>query len=171
MKQLNCRSYLHYFGPKKFKFAQHALALPLKETLRCSFRRISNILCLLGISVPTYSALCKSRKRIPVSIWNSLLKQTAGLSSGMIAIDGTGFSRTNPSFHYMRRIDSKSPQGYAKLSTLFDIPNRKFIALKIRAKPRHDIIDILPLLKKSRDIKTILRDSAYDTESLHEYCF
>ena len=42
LKQLNQREYLHYFGPKKYKFVQHALALLLKEALKCSFRRISN---------------------------------------------------------------------------------------------------------------------------------
>ena len=171
LRKINCPRYLHHFGPKKYKFMQHAVALLLKEVLRLSFRRVSKILILLGIEVPSYSALCKSRKRIPFWIWNSLLKQTAGISSGQIAIDGTGFSRTNPSFHYLRRIDGKAPRGYAKLSALFDIPNRKFTDLKIRSKPRHDMMDALPLLKKNRDIKVFFGDSAYDAEALHEYCY
>ena len=54
---------------------------------------------------------------------------------------------------------------------MFDIPNRKFTALKIRTKPRHDIIDALPLLKKNKDIKRFYGDSAYDAEALHEYCY
>ena len=102
LKKIGCPRYLHHFGPKTYKFLQHALALLLKEVMQCSFRRISKLLSLLGSEVPTYSALCKSRKRIPFWIWNNLLKQTAGLSSGMIAVDGAGFSRTNPSFHYVR---------------------------------------------------------------------
>lgn len=171
LRQINCPRFLHHFEPKKYKFMQHAVALLLKEVLQLSFRRVSNILLMLGIKVPTYSALCKSRKRIPFWIWNALLKQTAGISSGEIAIDGTGFSRTNPSFHYLNRIDGKSPRGYAKLSALFDIPNRKFTDLKIRSKPHHDMMDALPLLKKNKDIKIFYGDSAYDAESLHEYCY
>jgi len=172
LKQIGCLRYLHHFGPKKYKFMQHAVALLLKEVLRLSFRRVSKILIMLRIKVPTYSALCKSRKRIPFWIWNNLLKQTAGLSSGMIAVDGTGFSRTNPGFHYIKRIDAKKPvKSYAKLSALFDIPNRKFTDLKIRIKPRHDIKDVLPLLKRNRDINVFFGDSAFDAEALHEYCY
>jgi len=171
LKQIGCPRYLHHFGPKTYKFLQHALALLLKEVMQCSFRRISKLLALLGFEVPTYSALCKSRKRIPFWIWNKLLKQTAGLSSGMIAVDGTGFSRTNPSFHYLRRINGQSPRGYAKLSALFDIPNRKFTALRIRSKPRHDIMDINYLLKQNPNLKISFGDSTYDSEKLHEYCY
>ena len=172
LKQLNCRSYLHHFGPKKFKFVFHALALLLKESLKCSFRRVENLLDLLGIKVPTYSALCKSRKRIPTTLWNSLLKLTAGKTSGVTAIDGTGFSRTNPSFHYVKRIDAKKPvKRYAKLSALFDIVKRKFLALRIRAKPRHDIKDVKPLLREVREVNSTSMDSAYDAESVFEYCW
>jgi len=172
LKQLNQREYLHHFGPKKFKFVQHALALLLKESLKCSFRRIFRVLEMLDIKVPTYSALCKSRKRIPISLWNSLLKLTAGNYSGFVAIDGTGFSRTNPSYHYIKRICRRKPiKSYNKLSAIFDIIKKKFIALKIRIKPRHDMKDVKPLMKQISNIKKLYGDSAYDAESLHEYCY
>jgi transposase len=172
LKQLNQREYLHHFGPKKYKFVQHALALLLKEALRCSFRRISNILRELDIRVPTYSALAKSRKRIPLDLWNSLLKITAGESSGMIGIDGTGFSRTNPSFHYVKRINRRKPvKSFAKLSALFDLVKKKFTALKIRVRPRHDMKDAKLLVSKTNKIKKLFGDSAYDAESLHEHCY
>jgi transposase len=122
--------------------------------------------------VPTYSALCKSRKRIPISLWNLLLRETSNLSSINVAIDSTGFSRTNPSFHYLKRINCKKPvKRYAKLSAFFDLPTRKFIALNVRVKPRHDIKDFNCLLRKRGDIKSLLGDSAYDAESIHEICF
>ena len=169
LKNLNQREYLHYFGPKKYKLKEHLLALLLKESLKCSFRRISNLLKMLDIEVPTYSALCKSRKRIPFQMWNSLLKMTAGETSGLVAIDGTGFSRTNPSFHYLKRIDGKTPKNYTKLSAFFDLVKKKFLALRIRNKPRHDILDVKPLLNSVKP-KKLFGDSAYDAESLHEYC-
>ena len=172
LKKINCPCFLHHFGPKKYKFVQHAVALLLKETLKCSFRRISDILNQLDVRVPTYSALCKSRKRIPFWIWNNLLKITAGETSGIIAVDGTGFSRTNPSFHYIKRINAKKPvKRYAKLSALFDLVKKKFTALRVRMKPRHDMMDVKPLLHKVNKIKKLFGDSAYDAESLHEYYY
>jgi len=171
LKQLNNREYLHHFGPKKYKFVQHAMALLLKEVLKCSFRRIAAILRELDIITPSYSALCKSRKRIPLLLWNSLLKLTAGETSGLIAIDGTGFSRANPSFHYVKRINRRKPvKSFAKLSALFDLVKKKFTALKIRMKPRHDMKDVKPLVYGNTKIKKLFGDSAYDAESLHEYC-
>jgi len=172
VKQLNHREYLHHFGPKKFKLVHHLLSLLLKESLKCSFRRISWLLNEFEIKVPTYSALCKSRKRIPASLWNSLLKLTAGDDHRIVAIDSTGFSRTNPSHHYIKRIDRKQPvKRYTKLSALFDIIKKKFTALRIRIKPRHDMKDVNYLLKQSSPSEKLIGDSAYDAESLHEYCY
>ena len=52
-----------------------------------------------------------------------------------------------------------------------DLPTRKFIALKVRVKPRHDIKDINYLLNQSSPSEKLYGDSAYDAESLHEKCF
>ncbi len=172
LKQLNQREYLHHFGPKKFKFLDHGLALLMKESMKCSFRRVSLLLDQLGIKVPTYSALCKSRKRIPISLWNSLLKLTSGVNHKVVAVDSTGFSLSNPSYHYVKRINRRQPvKSYAKLSAFLDLKNKKFTALKIRIKPRHDIKDIDYLLKQSSPSEKLIGDSAYDAESLHEKCF
>ena len=67
------------------------------------------MLYFLDIKVPTYSALCKSKKRIPIKIWNSLLKRTANFESFSVAVDSIGFSRKNPSFHFVKRINTKNP--------------------------------------------------------------
>ena len=104
LKQLNQREYLHHFGPKKFKFYQHIFALLMMQIGKFSLRRVEKFLILMEIEVPTYSALCKSRKKIPISLWNFLLNQTANFSSFSVAVDSTGFSRTNPSFHFIKRI-------------------------------------------------------------------
>ena len=143
LEQLKCDRYLHHYGPKKYKFQEHAFALLIKEVCQMSFRRLSNFLNNLGINCPTFSALCKSRKRIPLSIWQRLLKLTAGLSSGEIAIDGTVFHKHNPSFHYIKRIDRKVPtKGYVKLSALTDVKTKKFRMIRVRSKQRHDMQDV-----------------------------
>ena len=47
---------------------------------------------------------------------------------------------------------------------------RKFLKLRIRVKPRHDIKDAKPL-PSATGITKLYGDTAYDAESLHRYCF
>ncbi len=131
------------------------------------------MLSLMGFKIPSYSALCKIRKRIPLWIWNSLLRLTAGFHHTDIAVDGTGFSLTTPSAYYVQRIDRKKPvRRFTKLSALYSIKRRKFLALKVRAKPRHDVKDVNYLLKQSiGPMKIFYGDSAYDAEFIHKSCF
>jgi transposase len=172
LKQLNCPRFLHHFGPRKYEFKHHAAALLLKEVMKTSFRRVVLILDLFDVEVPTYSALCKSRKRIPRWIWQKMLSLTAGIGNESVAIDGTGFSTNNPSPYYVKRIDRKNPvRRYIKLSALFSLDGRKFVALRVRIKPRHDINDVKYLLKQVTGVKRLYGDSAYDAEWLHEMCF
>jgi transposase len=173
LKKIGCPRFLHHFGPKKYEIAEHIHALMLKEVCKMSLRRLTNFLKMLGINCPTYSALCKSRKRIPNWIWNNLIKISSYSPTVNVAIDGTCFSRTNPSSHYLNRIgrriiECKSP---TKLSAFFDIDTRKFCAIKIRVKVRHDIKDVQPLLRKFSNFAFLFGDSAYDAEALYESCF
>jgi len=163
--------YLHRFGPKKFKLQDHIEALLLMEVCQLSLRRVEKISKLFGKNAPTYSALCKSRKRIPISLWEKLLKITAGLSSEEVAIDGTGFNKTNPSFHYIKRIDGQNPKNFAKLSATMDLKTKKFLAMRIRTSPRHDMQDVKYLLKRSGKIKNFYGDKGYSAEWLYELLF
>lgn len=172
LKQLNCREFLHHFGPKKYSFNQHAVALLMKEACRLSFRRASILLDMLGMRVPSYSALCKIRQRIPLALWRRLLALTAGVPSGCFGIDSTGFSRTNPSYHYIKRIGrKKAVRRYTKLSALFDIPERKFCAIRVRVKARHDIKDVPGLIESIPRGSTTCMDASYDAEDVHQRCF
>ena len=96
---------------------------------------------------------------------------TAGLSSGKVAIDGTGFSKTNPSFHYLKRIDSKNPKNYTKLSALLDLETKKFLMMRIRTTTRHNMQDVKYLLKRVRDVKSFYVDKGYCAELLYELCY
>ena len=169
LKRMSCPRWLHHYGPKTYEFYQHIVALLLKECFKLSFRRVSKLLNLLGIQVPTYSALCRMRKRIPFWMWKNILQLTANFDSHLVAVDSTGLSRTNPSFHYIKRIDRKKPvKSYIKLSSFFDTRRKKFLALRIRAKPRHDTKDVSYLLKQRSNMKKLLGDSSYDAEWVHE---
>lgn len=172
LKQIKFPEFLHNFGPKTYKLEDHVSNLLVMQICKASLRRTEFIANLFGQKCPTYSALCKSRKKIPLRLWQKLLKITAGLSSGKVAIDGTGFSKTNPSFYFVKRIDSKNPvKRYAKLSALFDIKNKKFIMMRTRTSPRHDMQDVKYLLKRISDVKQFYADSGYDAEWLHEILY
>ena len=71
------------------------------EALQLSLRRVEKMLEMFEIKCPTFSALCKRRKKIPKTIWQGLIKLTSGLQHDNVAIDATGFSRANPSLHFV----------------------------------------------------------------------
>jgi len=171
LKNSGYPEFLHHFGPKKFKLENHITSLLLMQVCKASLRRIEKISNFFGKKCPTYSALCKSRKRIPIKLWQKLLKLTAGLSSGKVAIDGTGFSKSNPSFHYLKRIDGVNPKNYTKLSALLDLESKKFLVMRIRTTPRHDMQDVKYLLKRGDKLKAFYGDSGYDAEWLHEMLY
>jgi len=171
LKNLKLPEFLHRFGPKKYKLLDHVSSLLLIEIGQLSLRRVEKLSNMFGQKCPSYSALCKSRKRIPIKLWQRLLKLTAGLSSGKVAIDGTGFSKNNPSFHYLKRIDGVNPKNYTKLSALLDIETKKFLMMRIRTTPRHDMQDVKYLLKRVNDVKRFYADMGYDAEWLHEMCY
>ena len=169
LKCLGCPRWLHHFGPKTYEFFEHFSALLIKAFCRLSYRRTKQLLNLLGITCPSKSALQYTAKKLNSKFWNKILKMTCG-NSYLIAIDSTGFSRTNPSYHYLKRIDGKIPKVPIKLSVAFDTRRKKFCAAKIRVLPAHDIKDAKHLLKFSNPKKATL-DKAYNSEKLFEYAF
>ena len=171
LKNLKLPEFLHRFGPKKYNLEDHISGLLIMQVCQLSLRRVQKFANLFGQKCPSYSALCKSRKRIPIKLWQKLLKLTAGLSSGKVAIDGTGFSKSNPSFHYLKRIDSKNPKNYTKLSALLDLETKKFLMMRIRTTPRHDMQDVKYLLKRVSDVKSFYGDKGYCAEWLYEMCY
>jgi transposase len=172
LRQLGFPRWLHHFGPKTYQLWQHIFAFVVMTICRLSLRRVEKFLSLVGVSAPTYSALCKSRKRIPLVLWQRVMSLTAGYPHQCVAIDGTGISRANPSFHYVKRIGRKKPvRSYVKQSSLFDIQRRTFVALRVRSKPRHDIKDVKYLMKRADVQTTLFGDTAYDAESLHQFCY
>src|SRR3989344_4180428 len=85
LKRLRRPRWLHHFGPKTYEFWEHVMTLLLKECFKLSFRRVSKLLRMLGINVPSYSALCKMRKRIPFWMWKEILQMTANFNSHLVA--------------------------------------------------------------------------------------
>jgi hypothetical protein len=167
LRRLGCPKWLHHFGPKTYEFLEHLRALLIRAQYGISYRRIVRHLDLLGIRCPSKSALQYTAKKLDANFWNRVLKITAG-DSYLVALDSTGLSRTNPSYHYLKRINGSLPRIPVKLSVAFDTRKKKFCAAKIRVLPAHDIKDAKFLLAQSKP-KIAVADKAYSAEAL--YCF
>ena len=173
LKRANVPRYLHHYGPKKYEFYQHALALFIRQACRLSLRRVEFLLGSLGFDVPTYSALCRMNKRAS-RILVKLFEQTCAFAQVLVAsMDATGLTRSNPSLYFIKRIDRKKPiKRPLKLSYIIDTRRKKILALKIRSKPRHDILDAEYLIRKMYvKPKILVADKGYDSESLHKFCY
>ncbi len=164
--------WLHRFGPKKFEFWNHALALIVKQECRLGYRRVSRLLNWLGFKTPTYSALAKMTKRMHWSLWKRLFDITNNQKLNIVALDGSGMSRPLPSPYYYRRIDKPYPIDIPlKLSIGVDTRTKKIVSLRLRAKSAHDIKDAKYLIARlPSKPKKIVADKAYDAEWLHQLC-
>src|SRR3989344_3450833 len=173
LRRANMPRWLHHYGPKKYEFWQHMIALWIRQACRLSYRRAAKLLNNLGFEVPTYSALAKMNKKA-VKIIEKLFAQTAFFAEINVAsIDATTISRTNPSWHYIKRIDREKPVSRPlKLSAIVDTRRKKILGLRLRAKPRHDIKDVSYLLKRlSATPRILVADKGYDSEAVHNLCY
>src|SRR3989344_1623419 len=168
LRRLRCPRWLHHFGPKTYQFVEHLSALLMRAYCRLSYRRVKRFFDLLGIHCPTKSALQATSKKLDSCFWDKVLAVTSG-KPYLIAVDSTCFSRSNPSYHYLRRIDGALPKVPIKASLAYDTKKKNVVAAKIRVLPAHDIRDVEPLLKRSKP-KILVADKAYDAAWLHDYC-
>ena len=130
LRRLGCPRWLHHFGPKTYEFYEHFSALLIKAFCKLSFRRVKQLCDLLEMRCPSKSALQYTAKKLSALFWQKVLKATS-YAPYLIALDSTGLSRTNPSYHYLKRIDGKLPKIPIKLSVAFDTRKKKFCAAKL----------------------------------------
>jgi len=168
LKQAGLPRWLHRFGPKKFEFWQHFMALLVKESCKMSYRRVSKFLNELGFRVPTYSALAKMVKRLPGRLLQLLLAATTRFKQVIVAAaDATFFPRTNPSFHYLKRCKRKMPLKKAvQLTALFDTRRKQWLAASPRLKRASEPKQAIRLLEQPFNIKNFVGDKANDSEEL-----
>ena len=169
LRRLRCPRWLHHFGPKKYEFYIHVVCLLIRHYCRLSYRRTVKLLDLLGFTCPSKSALQFTANKISSGVWNKLLELTSGYRHNIIAIDSTGISRTNPSYHYLKRIDGKWPKIPVKLSCSFDTQTKKYCSAKIRVLPAHDVKDVRSLLRNLK-FNILVADKGYDANWIHKYC-
>ena len=171
LHKIGCPRWLHHFGPKKFVSWQLMLGLLIKEIFRLSYRRAMKFLDEFYRIKLHWTTLQKFRKRMPLSIWQRLLNFTIEGPIDIAAIDGTSLQRSNPSTHYLMRIDRDTrTQVPIFLNAMVDVVRRKFISVRHHAKRTGEVPDVKYLIKQCRqEIELILMDKLYDSEKLHRY--
>ncbi len=164
--------WLHHFGPKKFQIWVLCLGLIIKQVYRLSYRRAMKFLDEHHTIKLHWTTLQKFAKRLPKQLWQSLLAATITTPTIKLgAGDGTTFARTNPSHHFLKRIDRAGPVGRpVQFVTLIDVNQRKFLAGNCYAKPRHEAQTIPSLHEQSpAKIDVLTLDKAFDAEWLHQW--
>ena len=171
IKKAGLPRFLHRFGPKKFLLWQLCLGLLIKEVFRLSYRRAMKFLDEFYNINLHWTTLQKFRKRVPLSIWQILLKSTLSSSIAVAAIDGTSMQRNNPSMHYLKRIDKESKISIPiYLNVMVDVLKRKFVAVRHHATKSGELSDVPYLVGQSpKEIELAIMDKLYDSERLHRY--
>ena len=175
---------LHFFyrSKKMYNNFVHVFLLTYKERLNVSYRRfveiadenkLQRMLCIKRI--PHYTTLQKFMQRIDKKLFEKMVRacrKLLNLKDVTGSVDGTGFSNTNPSHHYLKRIDGIRVKNYTK--TLFLTDNNTKLILNIRTHSDHrsETLDFIPLVRELKStLSCILADKGYDSNANRRYCW
>jgi len=151
-----------------------------KEKLNVSYRRfveiceennIQHMLCLKQI--PHFTTLQKFVARTNKKIFEQLVKacrKLLNLKNIEASIDATGFSNTNPSHHYCKRIN-KHVKNYTKTTFITDNKTKLILNVKTVSNHTHDTMFFKPMIKEiKKSLKLMLADKGYDSKTNRQYC-
>ena len=172
LRRANIPRWLHHYGPKKFETYVLCIGLLIKQIYQLSYRRAAKLLAEYYSIDIHFTTLQKAAKRLPRSIWQSLLAATIEFkNTHLAAADVTGFSRSGPSQYYMKRIDRKTLVGKpVQAITMIDVEKRKFLAGCFFAKPHGEAKQVSRLHKQSPTVPDVLlMDKGFDAEYLHQW--
>jgi len=173
---------LHFHSKKMYGNIRLAFLACYKEKLNVSYRRFVGIcnennmqrmLCIKRI--PHFTTLQKFMQRIEKTVFEKLVRacrKLLDLKDVTASVDGTGFSNTNPSHYYMKRVDGKTAKNYTK--TLFLADNKTKLILNIKTHSDHasETLDFIPLVKELKSaLSCVLADKAYDSKNNRRYCW
>jgi hypothetical protein len=160
----------------------HVFLAVYKEKLNQSYRRfvetcdennIQRMLCIKRI--PHFTTLQKFVKRMPKHLFEKLVRACRKLlkiKNVVSAIDGTGFSNTNPSHHYLKRIDGTNVKNYTKTVFLADITNNIILDVRTTSGHEHENNSFKPMIKQlATCLKTVLADKGYDDMTNRKFCW
>jgi len=162
--------------------------LVLKEHLQRSYRDLCHILgSMPGVMaagetdrIPDQSTLRKFSARLPPDLLDRVIGETARLLCGpgvTGAFDATGYSMSNASRHYVKRVKQTGSEvtavkNYAKSTFFGDTKSMAIIACEVSGSNVADVNLAIPVMKKAKatgvNITAALGDKGYDSERIHE---
>jgi hypothetical protein len=176
----------HWHSKKMYGNIKLTYLVCKMQQTQASYRRFVEIidddgtqhmLCLKKI--PHYTTLQKFVKRTPKQLFEKMVracKKILNLKNITGAIDGTGFSNTNPSHHYMKRCKELKHEinvkNYTKTVFLADIKNNIILDVRTTSNHEHETTAFKPMIKRLKKcLKTVLADKGYDSMSNRKICW
>ena len=161
--------------------------LILKELLDVSYRDLVSWLpSFSGVMeagrvkrVPHHTTLRKYSVRVPDGLIDKVIGETARMLCGndsVIAIDATGFSESNASKHFVRRLKFFGTQDYvvrdfAKATLAVDVSSKAIAVCDVTTSHTADVKRFVPVAEKLKDtgipVSVLLADKGYDAEYIH----
>ena len=183
MHKVQLPIYAHKFSKKDFTTYQLMSLLVIKCYERKGYRAFVDWLHISKIpkwlklkKIPHFTTLQKFAQRLNIKSLEKMLIESANVTKKCLhaAIDATGLSVRNPSRHYEMRISMKiRKRDFLKLCFIADMDNQLILAAKLRKKPRHDVLDFLPLWNKVKHLafRWFYMDRGYDKNLHHQVIF
>ena len=171
-KKARLPRFLNRRGPKRTPAWKVYLAYLEYTNHAPSYRRTSKFMVDYHHEQRHWTTWQKAVAKWPAWVWDCL--KVASVDDDpceVAAVDGTTLARSNPSQHYLRRIDSDGHVNRpVQQIVLVDVPRRKFLAWRIRAKPRGEKCDVPYLFGRCPNtVDLVLMDKGFDSEPLHEW--
>ncbi|MFA6319615.1 MAG: transposase [archaeon] len=153
-----------------------------KEKLNLSWDRFiehcneTHLYRQLGIKkMPVKSTFIKFVQRTPKNLFEEFVSacvKLLNLKDVIGAIDGTGFSNTNPSHYYQKRIDGAEVKNYTKTVFLTDIKTKLILGVQTQSDHTHETTHFKLMVEQLAScLKTILADKGYDSMSNRKFCW
>jgi hypothetical protein len=163
---------LNKYGPKDHPMKEFLLCQVIYTTFCRSWRRAARFMRdFFGIDLH-WTSWQRAIAKWPQWVWLALARASADVDRCEIAaIDGTTLTRSNPSQHYLHRIDREDKIGRpVQQVVMVDVLRRKFLASRIRARPRGEKCDVPYLMRtSSTQVELVLMDKGFDSEPLHRW--
>ena len=162
--------------------------LVLKEFLDVSYEDLVKVLpSMRGVleaggapRIPHKDTLRKFSGRLPEGMLDRAIGETARLLCGsdvVAAVDSTGFSESNASRHFVKRLkyfgtEDRVVRDYAKATFAADVKSLAIISCDVVDSHTHDVKRFAPVLESAGrtgvSISKVVADKGYDSEQAHK---
>src|SRR3989344_2167421 len=170
-----------YRSKKMYNNLVHVFLLVLKQRLGKSYRvlaalasefNLARMLCIKRI--PHYTTMQKAMQRLSKNLFEKMVKachSLLDLKNMLSEIDGTGFSNTNPSHYYIKRIDGVKVKNYTKTVLLADLKTKLVLNVKSSSDYKNETLSFIPVIKEVKHaLSCVLADKGYDARKNRAYC-